>query len=362
MSKKRTYYDISTILAIEPKPSYFIIYGGRNNGKSYQVKKTMIEDAYKGLNDDTGKMIYIRRWGKDIKQDAVTAYFDDMPVLRLTNNQYSGIVAYQGALYFTYLDENDKIHRSKPIGRYLALNEAERYKSQAFVGYKNAVYEEFITDAVYLDNEGTKLQNLISTIARSEYLRVFMVGNSINRVNPFIEDFGLVNILRQKQGTIEVYHHQVGEETIHIAVEYCKKEDYENKMFFGNASKVIVSGEWETKDMPRLPQKKDKYIKAYEIRIDYQLFSFMIELLIEPNKGGKIVYVYPATRKSRKVLRILTEKMDDNPLHTTSLDTRRRPELLIAECFRQNKVCYSDNLTAADFSHVNDVFKFASMY
>ena len=63
MSKvKKTYYDISKILLT--LAHYIILLGQRSNGKSYQAKKTVLEEVYK-----TGrKFIYLRRWLADIKQ------------------------------------------------------------------------------------------------------------------------------------------------------------------------------------------------------------------------------------------------------------------------------------------------------
>ena len=43
MAKKK-YYDIKNLL--ETKAQYMILLGQRANGKSYQCKKTVLEDAY----------------------------------------------------------------------------------------------------------------------------------------------------------------------------------------------------------------------------------------------------------------------------------------------------------------------------
>ena len=72
MAKK--YYDISNIL--ETKAQYMILLGQRANGKSYQAKKTVLEDAY--YNDR--KFVYLRRYKADIKTKAVESYFEDMPI------------------------------------------------------------------------------------------------------------------------------------------------------------------------------------------------------------------------------------------------------------------------------------------
>ena len=121
---KKQYYDISNIL--KTNASYMMLLGQRANGKSYQAKKVVLEDAY---NHDK-LFIYLRRWERDIKQDYVTEYFSDMPIKEITNGVYTGVLAYQGYIYFYNLDDDNKIVKGKTIGRYLALNLNERYKSQ----------------------------------------------------------------------------------------------------------------------------------------------------------------------------------------------------------------------------------------
>lgn len=359
MAKKESnYYSLEHIINLKPQPAYAILYGMRANGKSYAVKKHCLMEAFeKGI-----KFIYLRRWEKDIKQNYVTAYFDDMPISTLTKGKYSGVQAYQGFLYFTYLDENNKLIRGKEIGRYCALNLNERYKSQAFVGYKYIIFEEFITNQIYLDREDELLLQFTSTILRGKYNSgtCFMIGNTLNRVNPYNRSFGL-NILNQKPGTIEIYHHHVGDDVIDVAVEYCQNIKVDNKMFFGNAAKQIISGEWETYEAPRLPKDRSYYYKVIEIAIEYQDFRFIVELLLDENDGTKIAFVYPLTRP-RKVKRVLRQEFSPNKFITPRLNLNRRAEAILNDCFRNNKVCYSDNLTAADFKHVYDVFRFGQLY
>ena len=127
-------------------------------------------------------------------------------------------------------------------------------------------------------------------------------------------------------------------------------------MFFGQSAKQIISGEWDTKDVPKLPRKQYEYEKVYEILIEYQAFKFVIELLVEPVYGGLICFVYPFTG-NRKFNRIITDTFSDNPFITNRLDISKKPELLISNCIKSGKVCYSDNLTGSDFTHVIAEFR-----
>lgn len=353
MAKKINYYDISNMLST--RAQYMMLLGQRANGKSYQAKLTVLEDAYKG-----GKFVYLRRWKSDIKTKAIESYFDDMPIKKITNGEYTQIVAWNGSIYFAYINEKDELVKGKEIGKYCALNEYERYKSWAFVGYNYILYEEFITDHVYLNDEPRQLQQFVSTVARNKAITVLLIGNTLSRVCPYFAEWCLDGVLKQKQGTIEVYHYHTEGGTVDIAVEYCANANVENKMFFGQASKQIISGEWDTVEVAKLPKKKEYYDKIYELKVTYQKFSFILELLVEPVQGGIITYIYPFTGK-RKVLRQLSTEFSDNPFITARLDLSKRPEFLISECFKLGKICYSDNLTGSDFKHVNEVFRIGNL-
>ena len=353
MARKK-YYDISNLL--KTKAQYMILLGQRANGKSYQAKKTVLDDAY---NNDRW-FVYLRRYKADIKTKAVEAYFADMNIEEITHHEYSGIAAWNGSIYFTLINEDGAVVKGKEIGKYCALNEYERYKSWAFVDFDWILYEEFITDSVYLPDEPRQLQQFVSTVARHRSLTVLLIGNTLSRVCPYFNEWCLEGVLKQKLGTIEIYHHHFDDSTIDIAVEYCANADFQNKMFFGQSAKQIVAGEWDTVEVPKLPRRQEEYEAVYELLIEYQKFQFVLTLLVEPIDGGIITFVYPFTG-SRKILRKITEQFSDDPYISARLDLSRKPEALINECFRLNKVCYSDNLTGSDFKHVNEVFRIGKL-
>lgn len=344
MAKKK-YYDISNMLSTNAQ--YMMLLGQRANGKSYQAKKTVLTNAFK-----TGrKFVYLRRWKEDIKMKAVNAYFGDMPIEEITYGQYDSVKAWNGELFFARTLEDGEVEKGDCIGRFCALNESERYKSWTFIDYDYIIYEEFITDKLYLVDEPRALQQFVSTVARDNRLTVLLIGNTLSRVCPYFAEWCLDGVLTQKQGTIEIYHYHVGEDVIDIAVEYCANNNVENKMFFGQTAKQIVTGEWDTVDVPKLPRKQFEYEKVYEVLFTYQKFSFVIELLVEPKDGGLLLHIYPST-KDRKIHRKITNEFSDLPNITNKLDISKRPEALMVNCFRLDKVCYSDNLTGSDFRRI----------
>lgn len=354
---------------------WMMLIGMRSNGKSFAVKHDVLEDAWRSLEKNDGnecdaKFIYLRRWDSDIKESYVTEYFSDMTeakngykaVSEITGGIWESVLAYQGYIYFARYDEHTgKMARSAIIGRYLALNMAERYKSQAFIGYNTIIYEEFITDSTYLDGEPKRLMQLVSTIARDDDIDIFMIANTLSRVIPYVDDWALTNLIHMKPATIDMYHFTKKDGTvIDFAVENCEVVKTKSKMFFGSAAKQIQGGQWDVNEYPMLPRPKEFYDRLYELKVVYKSFSFCIQLLYDDKEDGTLVYIYPLTTK-RKIERIITDEFSINTMQSACLSSKIRAEQIINELMRNGKVCYSDNLTGTDFRAVYNHFKFGGM-
>lgn len=351
----KRYYELQHLL--DCKCFWMLLYGMRSNGKSYAVKKKIIEDALQGIT-----FVYLRRWSEDIKGPGVEAYFDDMPFNELTDGQYVGIKAYQGYLYFYTIGEDDKpVRVGGAIGRYCALNLYERYKSQVFKNCGNIVYEEFLTDKVYLNNEPKLLMQFVSTVARDRDINVFMIGNTISRVCPYFDEWGLAKgIHNQKPGTINIYHLKGENGVVDIAVENCEAVNTSSKMFFGHASKQIIRGEWDVDDVPKLLKPYEFYSLLYEMTVIAGEFKYIMQLMSDDENGGLFVYVYPNT-KERKTMRTISPDFNTSPWITNGLRHDIKAECCIAECIRNGKLCYSDNLTGTDFRKVMTTYDLRSV-
>lgn len=355
---KKKYYDLKPLL--DTGTSWKILYGMRSNGKSYSVKKYIIENALKGHN-----FVYLRRWSEDIKTASVEAYFDDMPFGELTDGKYQGIKAYQGYLYFYTIGEDDKPVRSgSAIGRYCALNMYERYKSQVFKDVDSIVYEEFLTDKFYLGTNETPepklLMQFVSTVARDRDINVFLIGNTISRVCPYFSYWGLKGVMQQKPGTIDIYHLRGENGVVDIAVENCEVVATNSKMFFGLAAKQITSGEWDVDEVPKLLKPYEFYSMLYELTVVALDFKYIMQLLSDDENGGLFVYVYPNTTE-RKTLRILTPEFHTDPFITNGFRNDIKAEVAMCNAIRAGKICYSDNLTGTDFRQVMNKYDFRSV-
>lgn len=344
--KKRDYWSRKPLFATGA--DYLMVFGQNCSGKSFQAKEeAVIEHALKGK-----RFFYIRRMVDEVNQDKATMYFSDTPVRDYTKGQWDGIEGYRGLLYFYRIDEDGKKERSSYIGAYDSLYNWQKIKSVAWVDFDYIIFEEFIAATYYLEDEDEILQKCVSAIFRDHKGTVLMLGNSISRNVPYFKNW-TPNVFKQRPGTIEkyTYHDEAGEgNVITVAVEYTGHIEGTGKMFFGRASKTIMGGEWDIKEEPRLPKDLDIYENVYEVLLQNSNFSFVLQLLVDPFDGSKILYVYPFTGK-RKIQRIITDKFSPDPMVTPRFRDNK-PEYYMNDCIRNNKTCFSDNLTANDFRGV----------
>ena len=207
--------------------NYNIIYGEKSNGKSYQVKHKRAVEKYL----ETGKrFILLRRWREDITNLWSESYFSDVDVLKLTDKKYNAITVYRKALYLSNIDDAGKVIRGEKIGYVMALSTEQHYSGASFLDVEDVIFEEFMERGSYIANEPKKFEFLYSTIDRKRgTTKLFMVGNSISRVCPYINDWGLDKIFRKlQQGQIEtkIIHNE--ENDVKIAIEYCRASGRKN--------------------------------------------------------------------------------------------------------------------------------------
>lgn len=358
MAKKQKYYRLDKIL--ETDANYYMLLGERSNGKSFAVKEYLLKEAY----ENDVQFGYVRRWKEDIPSYAVEDYFKDLVmdsdgvehIKRITNGEYSDISVYSGGIYFANVGEDLKLVRGKRIGSTFALTLESRYKSRSYPKMNNIVVEEFITDKGYIPNEVSTLMGLVSTIIRRRRGKVFLIGNTITRSCPYFSEWQLTNTLKMKQGDIDIYNfatNQVDENgvpvIVRIAVEYCTNENANSQMFFGKSSKMITSGEWETKEFLHLEERLEKYKCHYTMYAEKGMLRFCIKLLSKDNIP--FIYIYPYTKidfpdKSR----VVSDRYCLDRLYSLSwTEKRTKFDAIVIKLLKERKVTFSDNLTGTDF-------------
>lgn len=368
--EEQKYYRLNKLLAVDAE--YNMLLGERANGKSYAVKECCLWEAYhhceykiwinegRKVQKARYEFAYLRRWREEIKGRDVESYFSDMDIRAITDGNYDCVTFYRNDIYFGNTADDGRIERGDKIGSVFGLTGATHYKSLSFPYIGNIVYEEFITNTGYIPNEVDNLLSIVSSIARRKKVRVFLIGNTISRMCPYFDEWELVHIKQQKQGTIDIYNqptNQIDEETgelitIKIAVEYCENSGSNSKMFFGNNSKMIVSGVWESELQPHLEGSFNEYRMCYKVLYEYSSFKFYICIL---RKGSDypFLYVYPVGNKEdNSVKRRISDKYTTDKYTTLYLTKLTKYDNLLIELLDNNKVCFSDNLTGTEFFQI----------
>lgn len=352
------FYNIQNML--NTVADYKYLMGGRNIGKSYQVKLTLLKKAF-----DTGsEFIYLRRYKEDMKNQLVTDYFADMNIAEITNGVYSEIYTYQGNIYFINRDEAGKPTDKKLIGRAHCLSTAEHQKSIMYPKVNDVIFEEFIPEkGVYLQNEPSKLLSYISTIARTRKIVVWLIGNTISKLSPYFDAWGLNRTHKQKLGTIDVYRRNFSvmteegilEDYVLIAIERCKGEGLLSRMSFGTDAKMIANNEWVTESKPLITKDcVDECKKIYTVYVLWQNLNFKCQFL----KKDKDYFWYICPANSRIKLeelnneRVICDKVTFCNKHTNKLKSLSPREQKIFDYMLRGKIFYSDDITGTDFSNV----------
>ena len=353
---KQTYYNIDKIKSIGA--NYNIIYGERSNGKSYQVKHKMgIEHYIK-----TGKrFILMRRWREEITTEKIESYFKDVDVYSLTNGNYNCIVMYRKKLYFAnFDDETFKTKRGEHIGYVVALSTEQNYAGGSYLDVDNIIFEEFMSRSMYLANEPSKLMNFYSTVDRKRSIvKIWMVGNSISRVCPYINEWGLTKIMRrQKQGDITVKEIKDSDDfIIKIAVEYCKTLGKSGHTL-GNNKAMIDTGSWQTSPQPMLPKSKNSYKVIFRLGFEYQDFRFIGELLKDKTDTKNICwFIYPHEDEFKDDMIIISDKVKiqrnwNRDIYHLNVSNPRLQK--ICDTFIEDQIFYSTDLCGTDFKQVID--------
>ena len=253
------YYSLNSIL--RKNADYNIVFGERSNGKTYAALAYAIEQFLK-----TGKQsAYIRRWQADLYAKRAESLFNNHCangyLENVSNGLYNTVIYSQRKWYLAkYDNETGKAAASEtPFCYAFCLSEQEHDKSTSFPNIDNIIFDEFLTRRYYLPEEFMLFMNVLSTIIRDRNgVKIFMLGNTVNKYCPYFAEMGLRNIGNQKQGTIDIY--SFGENGCKIAVEYAattNTKKVSNKYFcFDNEKlQMITNGKWELSIYPHCPQK-----------------------------------------------------------------------------------------------------------
>lgn len=347
----KKYYTLDKILS--KNCVYNLIIGERSNGKTYSALKYALDRYFKYGE----KFAIIRRWNEDIKgrraSDIFNALIDNNEISKMSNKEYDTIQYYAGKFYRAKIAD-DTIVCNKDFdncGYIFSLSDNEHNKSISYPNVQTIIFDEFITNRIYLIDEFVIFMNTLSTIIRQRKdVKIFMLGNTINKYCPYFEEFGLSNIRKQKQGTIDVYTY--GDTRLTLAVEYCdtiknKTKDNNNFYYAFNNPKLnmITTGAWQLDIYPHLPvkYKPSDILFIYYIEFDYELFQCEI---IEIDNSQIFTYIHIKTTPIKDYENSLIYGLDNNGYINYNKNIFKpinRLQERVMKFFKIEKVFYQNN-------------------
>ena len=338
-----------------------LIYGERSNGKSYAVKheKAVIKYLKTG-----SRFILVRRWKEEITSEKIEQYFQDVDIFKLTEGKYNCISMYKKQLFLSnYNIETGKTTRGDKIGYVVALSTEQNYAGASYLDVNDIIFEEFMSRGVYIGGEPDKLINFYSTVDRKRgTTRLWLVGNTISQVCPYLEEWGLQQIvLNQKQGTIETVDLKTGtfkedgeEITLKCAIEYCSSTG--NSSFaIGKHKDMLNKGTWQTDPQPHLPKSIKEYKSLYKIGFEFKGYRFIGELLKDKDNILWFIYPYKKEFKDKFIVisdNIKTSKYYQRNIYNLTIKNDKLTYLL--STFRESQIFYCTDSAGTIFKQAID--------
>lgn len=344
MTKK--YYSLKPIL--KRNATYNVIIGERSNGKTFAC----LVYALKRYFEKGEQFTYIRRWTTDVKPSRLNELFAAVVssglLAKLSDGKYQTIIFKTGRFYLANYGEDGKTIYSDTdvLGFAMSLNEGEHNKSISYPKVTTIIFDEFLTSNVYLENEFVSFMNLVSTIVRQRTnVKIFMLGNTVNKYSPYFKEMGLNNVLHMEQGTIDVYSY--GNSKLTVAVEYCastEKSKSNNFYFaFDNPKlKMITGGKWELDIFPHKPVNFTKKDIKFIYFIEFNEMTFQCEIVFLDNQT--FTFIHRKTTPIKEGSKVYSLIPNPSIFYSTSI---KRPkdelEQRIYWYFTHDKVFYQDN-------------------
>lgn len=354
VTKKPSYYDIAHLIKDYPDAYYYMAFGERSNGKTYSALKYAIERYFKHGE----QFAYVRRFGEDIKrknlQTLLAAHVENGLISSLSGGTYS-LVDYTSGRFiaFDYDPDTGKAEKDlQPMGFAFDLNSMEHHKSTSFPKVTTVIFDEFLSRQGYLANEFVLFMNTLSTIIRDRInVKIFMIGNTVNKFCPYFSEMGLTHIKDQKPGTTDLYTY--ADTGLSIVVEYCdpmsKRGGKHSDVYFAFDNpqlKMITSGSWEIAIYPHLTEKYRPKDVMYQFFIEFDETLLHCEIVTTDTKY--FMFVHPKTTpiKDEEGDVIYTNSPNERWNYRVGIynqgDSLSR---FILQLLRENRVFYSDNET-----------------
>ena len=309
------YYSLNKIN--KKNATYNVIFGERSNGKTYATLKQVLENYF----SNGSQFAYIRRWSVDVQpkrmNNLFNAIIEDGYLEKLSGGKFTAIFYRTGRFYLcTYNDKGKPIYNEEDIiGYAFSLSENEHNKANSYPRVTTIIFDEFLTNKIYLPDEFILFMNTVSTIVRQRTnVKIYMLGNTVNKFCPYFKEMGLTNILSMKQGSIDLYTY--GDSKLKVAVEYAdsKKKFKKNNFYFAFNNpklKMITGGAWELNIYPHAPVKWLPKNIIFTYFIDFNDNIYQCEII---NKDTNVfTYIHEKTTPIKNPDKDIIYTLDYNP-------------------------------------------------
>lgn len=349
-ASKEEYYTLDRIK--ELKCQYNLIFGKRSNGKTYAV----LYEGVKNYVEKGKQMAYLRRYREDFVGKRGQVLFNALvstgAISQLTDGKWDN-VKYMSSQWF--LAKKDPKNPDKlitdavPFCYGFSLGQMEHDKSTAYPDVTTVVFDEFISRIGYIPNEFVMFMNVLSTIIRQrDDVKIYMLGNTVNKYCPYFAEMGLGHIEEMEPGKIDVYGY--GDSKLRVAVERTKNHNVEGRksdvyFAFNNPNlQMITGGAWELDLHPHLPRdyKTEEIMFKFFILFNDQL----LQCEIIEQEDCTFIYCH---RKSTPIKHpdedlVFSEEYDPRPNHIRNMRrTDNKAALKICSYFKNDQVFYQDN-------------------
>ena len=343
---KKKFYSLKNILS--KNAQYNIIFGERSNGKTYSVLKYGIEKYYNSRE----QLAIVRRWQDDFTGKRGQTMFDSLvengEIEKITRGEWTGVYYWGSKWYLCRYEKEKRITSEDPFAYGFSISSMEHDKSTSYPRITTICFDEFLTRTMYLPDEFILFMNVVSTIVRHRTnVKIFMLGNTVNKYCPYFSEMGLTHIKNMKPGDIDLYRY--GDSELIVAVEYTQpnKAGKESDLYFAFDNpklSMITGGAWEIDIYPHCPVK----FAPKDILFTY-FIEFSGELLqCEIVKHDELYFTF-IHRKTTE-LKNINEDLIYSPDFSPRPNYRRkitRPvssiERRVAEFYLKDKVFYADN-------------------
>ena len=382
MSKKIVHYNLDNI--DKEGAQINLIWGEKANGKSYQVKHKkgilpFLEDTNRYITSYVNKdeiikqaqtkgnrFMLMRRFREEVNSSWIESYFSDVDVESLTNGEYNMITMYRKELFLTFYDvETHKSKRGIKIGYAIALSTEQNFAGGSYLDVTDIIFEEFMSRTMYLHDEANKLMTFYSTVDRKRgIVKLWLVGNTITRVCPYIQDWGISNIMFSlKQGEIKSIWIPTGEYDengkkveVKLAIEHCKSTGSSN-FVIGTHANSTNKGEWQSDPQPKLPKSYKEYKMLFRIMFQYKSFRWCGEYLLDKERKDVCWFIYPYTGKINNKTIVFSDVIKTSRYYQRDIynpSIRNKNIVDILKTFKENMIFYATDLCGTEFKQAID--------